>query len=311
VKYILSIDGGGIRGIIPALLLEKLEQTTGRPARETFSFVAGTSTGALIASAVAAGLPASRIVDIYRTRLHDIFTPSKPWSDIRRAAAGYKYNPANLAKVLREEFGPAAGWLLNDSPIDLLLTAKGLADGKPWYFVRDNPANSSVTGRLNLIDCATASAAAPTYFASWPLPAPVDGKLVDGGVGVTGNPVYQACVEAFCYTRGYEPAETVVISLGTGRFVKQADPHLITEWLSWVIDALLHSPSEQQTELVSRHYSSSPLYRLEPALPSNTDMDDLAAIQSLEVVGRAYRDQIDWRPILAAAPSPFRLDRAA
>ncbi len=62
-KYLLSIDGGGIRGIIPALLLLKLEQTTGKPARETFSFVAGTSTGALIAAAIAAGVPASRIVN--------------------------------------------------------------------------------------------------------------------------------------------------------------------------------------------------------------------------------------------------------
>jgi patatin-like phospholipase/acyl hydrolase len=57
-RYILSIDGGGVRGIIPALALMKLERTTNRPARETFSFVAGTSTGALLASAVGGGPPA-------------------------------------------------------------------------------------------------------------------------------------------------------------------------------------------------------------------------------------------------------------
>jgi uncharacterized protein (TIGR04255 family) len=57
-KYLLSIDGGGIRGILPATALLKLEETTQRPLRETFSFVAGTSTGALLSAAIAAGIPA-------------------------------------------------------------------------------------------------------------------------------------------------------------------------------------------------------------------------------------------------------------
>src|SRR6266702_3951735 len=99
-RHILSIDGGGIRGIIPALALLKLEQLQNKPARETFSFVAGTSTGALLASAIAAGIPAARIVEIYKTRLKDIFKPGKPWNDIRRYSAGYRYDPGNLAAVL-------------------------------------------------------------------------------------------------------------------------------------------------------------------------------------------------------------------
>jgi Patatin-like phospholipase len=56
-QYLLSIDGGGIRGIIPAIALAKLEDTTGKLTRDTFSFVAGTSTGAIIAAGVAAGVP--------------------------------------------------------------------------------------------------------------------------------------------------------------------------------------------------------------------------------------------------------------
>ena len=88
-KYLLSIDGGGIRGIIPALALLKLEQTTGKPARESFSFVAGTSTGALLASAIAAGIPASQIVEIYKNRIRDIFKPGKPWNSMRRYTGGF------------------------------------------------------------------------------------------------------------------------------------------------------------------------------------------------------------------------------
>ncbi len=298
-RYLLSIDGGGVRGIIPAMALLKLEQITNRPARETFSFVAGTSTGALLAAAVAAGIPAAKIVDIYRYRVKDIFRPRKPLSDIRQYTIGHKYSAASLYEVLRQEFGrTAAGWRLNDSPIDLLLTAKGLADGKPRYFVKDQPNNGRVTGNLQLLDCATASAAAPTYFDPWPMPAPVGGKVVDGGVGVTGNPVYQACVEAFCYTPGYIPAETTIVSFGTGRFVKKSDPKLITEWLDWVVDALLHAPGEQQTELVARHYSEAAFFRLEPELPDNIDMDEIERIGDLEAAGKRFADQVDWEKIL-------------
>jgi len=63
-RYLLSIDSGGIRGIIPAVALVKLENTTGRLTREIFTFVAGTSTGAIIAAAIAAGIPAIRILDL-------------------------------------------------------------------------------------------------------------------------------------------------------------------------------------------------------------------------------------------------------
>ena len=72
-RRILAIDGGGVRGIIPALALEALEAATGRPARESFDFLAGTSTGAVIAGAVAAGIPAERIVSLYRRRGPELF----------------------------------------------------------------------------------------------------------------------------------------------------------------------------------------------------------------------------------------------
>lgn len=308
-KYLLSIDGGGIRGIIPALALLKLEQTTGRPARETFSFVAGTSTGALLAAAVAAGIPAERIVHIYKNRLKDIFTPGKPWSEMRRYTAGYRYAAANLNRTLTEEFGAQAEWKVNDSPIDLLLTAKGLSDGRPWYFVKDNPNNAGTTGRLRMLDCATASAAAPTYFDPWPMAAPVNGKLVDGGVGVTGNPVYQACVEAFCYSPGYRPEETTVISFGTGRFTRRSDPHAITSWLAWIVDALLSAPGEQQTEIVARHFPVAAFYRLEPELPKEIDMDDIGRIGELEQTGLAFAAKVDWAAMLAGYETPFLAGR--
>src|ERR687885_959924 len=90
-RYLLSIDGGGIRGIIPAIALAKLESTTGRLTRETFSFVAGTSTGAIITAAIAAGIPATRIRDLYITRAREVFT-KYPWNILKRIIFGSMYS---------------------------------------------------------------------------------------------------------------------------------------------------------------------------------------------------------------------------
>jgi hypothetical protein len=304
-RFLLSIDGGGVRGIVPALALARLEEITGRPARETFSFVAGTSTGALLAAAVAAGLPATQMVALYRDRTREIFSPRGPWNGIRRVVIGHQYNISNLRRVLESEFGAAVSWNLNNSPVDLLLPAIRLSDAKPWYFVKDNPNNAGSTGALGLLDCATASAAAPTYFDSWPMGNPVNGKLVDGGVGTTGNPVYQACVEAFCFSQGYGPAETTVVSFGTGRIREHADPHFILSWLTWVVDTVLHAPEEQQTQLVARHYPDALLYRLDPLLAEDIDLDDVTRIGELEAAGRLFADQVDWPAMLEGRPTPF------
>lgn len=313
-RYLLSIDGGGVRGIIPAVVLAKLESTTGKLARETFSFVAGTSTGAIIAAAVAAGIPATRICDLYLTRAHEIF-PQYPWNIPKRIVVGSMYSTQKLYDLIAEEIGPARNWRLNDSPIDLLITAKRVPDGMPWYFVRANPANSGRTGRLGLVDCATASAAAPTYFHPWtiqPASSPAGGRqdvgtLVDGGVGVTGNPVYQACVEAFYYTSGYSPQDTITVSLGTGRFISQQRPSWIWSWLQWVLGQLLDSPGEQQTEITCRQFPQMLFYRIDTELKENIELDDAGNVDRLWEYGEQLAELTDWEAILAGTDTTFRI----
>jgi hypothetical protein len=318
-KYLLSIDGGGIRGILPACALAKLEADTGRLSREIFHFAAGTSTGALLSAAVAAGIPAARLVDIYVRRGREIFSPRAPWNTVKRVLTGAMYSAATLHRVLSEEFGAASQWRLNDSPVDLLLTAKGL-DGTPWYFVKDKPVNSGVTGRLGLIDCATASASAPTYFDPWKFPSDAGvGTVVDGGVGVTGNPVYQACVEAFYYTGEYTPRETTAVSLGTGRFPNSGgEPGTLWGWVDWVLDELLSSPGEQQTEIVRRHFPDLLFYRLnpdilklDPGFRNSIDMDDVEAIPKLIEYGNAFASGIDWKAILEGDDEEFQVAAAS
>jgi predicted acylesterase/phospholipase RssA len=307
-RRILAIDGGGVRGIIPALALAALEEATGRPARESFDFLAGTSTGAVIAGAVAAGIPAERIVSLYRRRGPELFRRIPIASLLRRIAFGHQYDVATPRRMIGEELGDVAGWRINDVPRDIMITAKGLDDGHPWYFVKDRP-DSNRTGRFLLADCVTASAAAPTYFAPWPIET--IGLLVDGGVGVAGNPVYQACVEAFEYTDDYRPADTIVVSLGTGRFLDRRRPTWLWSWVEWVLGELFRSPGEQQTELVQRHYGEAVLYRIDVRLPRDFPLDTGGVgLDELEGIGRGLASMIDWPAVLEARDGEFRIGHA-
>ncbi len=320
-KRILSIDGGGIRGIIPLCVLVKLEAKLkaerGESLRDVFNFVAGTSTGSIIAAGIAAGKPASDMLDLYVNRVGEVF-PSGPWLLPKRAILGHMYSSKQLRAVIERELGPAGGWKLNDSTkVDLLIAAKRLTDGMPWYFTKDKRANLGQTGKLSLVDCVTASAAAPTYFDPFEIRDEITlpsgkrervGLMIDGGVGTAGNPVYQACVEAFKYSEGYVPQETTVVSLGTGHYLGRRRPTWIGAWLDWLIAELLRSPGEQQTELVHRHYPGATFYRIDTILKRDIQMDEGAATGELREYGERLAEKVDWDAILAGQPlSPFSI----
>jgi hypothetical protein len=308
MRRILTIDGGGIRGIIPATLLAALEGRTGRPVRTSFDFVAGTSSGAILTAGIAAGIPADRLASLFLERSPALLRRVPLLSLLSRIVRGSMFDTRALLALIRDELGPQADWTLNDSPIDLLVTAKRLSDGMPWYFVRDNPANSCRAGAFGLADAVTASAAAPTYFPPWSVP-PI-GELIDGGIGVAGNPAYQACVEAFEYTHAYEPASTIVVSLGTGRFLHRPRPDWLWPWLGWLLSELLRSPAEQQTELVHRHYRLAAFYRIDVALDRDVGLEDTDRLGELREVGERLATSVDWTAILDGTDERFRVTDA-
>lgn len=311
-RRILSIDGGGVRGIVPAVALAALEAELKGRTRDHFDFVAGTSTGALVAAAVAAGMPAERIVEMYRRRAPALFQRVPPISSLRRVVFGNMYDVARLRRFIHEELGAegAADWRLNDVPLDIMITAKGLDDGHQWFFVKDQPSNAGSTGQLPLADCLTASAAAPTFFAPWTIPGFEDeGPMVDGGTGVAGNPVYQACVEAFSYMDRYQPADTIVVSLGTGQFLERRRPTWLYSWLGWLLSELLRSPGEQQTELVDRHFSDATFYRIDARLPREFPLDDAGEMTSLHEIGERLAARIDWPAILEGRDTEWLVTR--
>jgi patatin-like phospholipase/acyl hydrolase len=208
----------------------------------------------------------------------------------------FRYRIKPLADLLHHYLGDVT---LNELPVDVMVSATRLADGKPWYFVRDNPANAGTTGKLRLVDCVTASAAAPTYFETYNVPG--IGVCVDGGVGIAGNPVYQTCVEAFYYSpQGtYNPDETSIVSIGTGLMPDAPAPHNLLDWVNWVIGEFQSVPASQQTELVLRHFQTAATTRLNPSLPRDIAMDDVRAVDELLTIGRQYAATLDWKAILA------------
>jgi len=156
--------------------------------------------------------------------------------------------------------------------------------------------------------------AAPTYFQPWTIaetsPPPRCervGTLVDGGVGVTGNPVYQACIEAFEYTHDYQPEETITVSLGTGRFKHRKVPRWIGSWLRWVLAELLESPGEQQTEITWRQFPQMTFYRIDTELKEEIALDDSGKIERLLGYGERLAEKIDWEAILAGTETRFRI----
>ncbi len=301
MHYALSIRGGGIRGIIPCCCLAKLEDQLGGLTRGHIDFCAGTSTGALLTVAVAAGIPASDALKVYTDRAHEIFTPTGLIATAKRVVEGFMYNPNHLRDVLASVLGPSASWTMNDCPVRVMLSATAM-NGHNWFFVKDNAKNARTTGSVRLIDAAVASACAPTYFDHWRIDG-IKGQTIrffDGGVGGTANPAYQACVEAFEYDE-FTPADTRVVSLGTGYYPASDEPPSgLLATIGWTTSTLVDTSEDWVDEAVDRQWPGV-MRKFNPILPREIDEADLDAIPVLLEIGQELAATLDWRQILDQA----------
>jgi hypothetical protein len=127
---------------------------------------------------------------------------------------------------------------------------------------------------------------------------------------VAGNPVYQACVEAFVYTDAYAPADTQVVSLGTGRVLQRARPSWLWPWLGWLLSELLRSPAEQQTELVQRHYPAAAHHRIDVELRAEIGLDAVDRLDELRRIGETLAASVDWPALLAGRDDHWRVTDA-
>jgi patatin-like phospholipase/acyl hydrolase len=303
MRNILSIRGGGIRGIIPCCCLIELEKQLGGLTRDHIDMCAGTSTGALLTAAVAAGIPATELLKIYTDRSHEIFTPTGAVAAAKRVAVGFMYDPKHLLDVLVSVCGATAPWKINDSPIRVMISATAM-NGHNWFFVRDNSHNAKTTGGVKLVDAAVASACAPTYFDHWKIDnLPVNGtpttlRFFDGGAGGTANPAYQACVEAFEYD-DFDPKQTNLVALGTGYYpAPDTPPSGLIGTISWVTGTLVDTSEDWVDKAVERQWPKLMQSR-NPLLPTNIDEADVSAIPTLVKIGEELAATLDWKELLS------------
>jgi patatin-like phospholipase/acyl hydrolase len=231
---VLAIDGGGVRGIIPALVLSRIEELTGTPIARLFDIVAGTSAGGIIALALCAdggsGVPrhsAVSLVDLFARNASRIFR-SSPWQRVFwiRRLANAKYNSEGLRQVLDEYLGEAR---LRDSITNLLVTSYEIEQRTPWLF-RSRKAQADPSREDFLMaEVGYATAAAPTYFPPPRILRMAGGihyAFIDGGV-YANNPAMCAYVEAKAM---HSRKDILLLSLGTGRL---REPILHTRTRGW------------------------------------------------------------------------------
>lgn len=284
---VLSIDGGGIRGIVPATVLAALEERAGRPISELFDLIAGTSTGGILALALARPAPggagprwsAADIVGLYHEEGPKIFR--RPVGRRITSIDGLideRYSSDALRDALERYLGDTT---VDQALTGVLVTAYDLVARRPRFF-KSWREDAGVPMAL----AAEATSAAPTYF------EPVregDAALIDGGV-FAGNPAMCAYAEAVRLRPG---AEIRLLSLGTGSQTRpiryeQAKDWGVLEWARPIVDVVFDGSSDtvdyQLIQLLGERH-----LRLQIDLAhANDDLDDAspANLAALERTGR-------------------------
>jgi predicted acylesterase/phospholipase RssA len=308
VKRILSIDGGGIRGIVPAVVLAEIEHRTQRPISQTFDLIAGTSTGGILSLGLCvpddSGKPkyaAEKLVELYETRGSQIFHRDawyRVWAMENILEA--KYPTDGIEEVLQEYF---ADTRVSQSMAELLVASYDIERRKPFFFKRRH-ALASADFDWPMWQAARATSAAPTYFE----PAKLSSEsgddyfaLVDGGV-YANNPAMCAYAEARSIWP--EEADLLVVSLGTGQLTRsipydQARNWGLAKWAQPILGVVFDGVSDTvdyQLEDLCRDTKTrvSGYFRYQVTLSSgNDDMDDTSRtnIRALKLLAEDLIEQ--------------------
>jgi len=266
---ILSIDGGGIRGVFPAMFLAQLEQELKASGREkwqiyqNFDLICGTSTGGIIAIALALGIPAKEIHELYLENAKDIFGNKRGfWGQLFYSA----HNRSRLENILREKFlNPSGGdYRLRDSKTNVCIPIYDLVEGKPSVYKNNYHPRFTRDFHIPAYQVALATAAAPVFF------DPFCGEYVDlNGVNKTfsnkvdggvfaNNPTLLGLIEAQ-EAFGKNLEDLKILSVGTGNQVfsdgKDRKRWGISYWINpfqkRIMDLFLQGQSQLSENLIS------------------------------------------------------------
>ena len=268
-KRVLSLDGGGIRGVLSLQILKRIESllrdATGNPRlrlSEWFDFIGGTSTGAIIAACLSIGMEASQIEEFYRSCARDVF---------RRASLverfWYRYEKDRLAGKLREALGAETTLGAEKIQMLLLLMMRNATTDSAWP-VSNNPravyndrARTNCNLSLPLWQLVRASTAAPSYFPAERIRVGSQPFLFqDGGVTPFNNPAFQmflmATAAPYRVNWTATPESLLIVSVGAGSQTA-ASPDLSVFDLdlaatAWAVPQALISGMQMHADMLCR-----------------------------------------------------------
>jgi uncharacterized protein len=305
MKKILSIDGGGIRGLIPAIVLTEIELRTGKPISHLFDLIAGTSTGGIIALGLTKpneqGKPehsASDLVRFYENEGPKIFRRTvlqqitSLWNLIDE-----KYPEDYLERILSRYFKQS---YLHEALTDVLITAYEI-ERRNSFFFKSRKAKKEKSRNYLMRHVARATSAAPTYFEPEKIPTMDVTEyfaLIDGGV-FANNPAMCAYVEA--KTMFPDEKDFLVVSLGTGELTKPIYYEKAKEWgvaqwaqpiLKVVFDGVNDTVDYQLRKLLPRTTEGrQQYYRLQVTLDEGSDEMDNVELHNLRLL-KLYGESI-------------------
>lgn len=296
---ILSIDGGGIRGVIPAIVLAKIEEITKTPIAHLFDLIAGTSTGGILALGLVkpdkkgSRQPAYRAADwlhIYEEEGTKIFNQSM-WERVRSMGTWWerKYHAQGIEQVLENRLANAR---LKDAITDVLITSYEMQHQNPCFF-KSRYAKERPEFDFYMKQIARATSAAPTYFEPACLEI-LNSKdpfvLIDGGV-VANNPALCAYAEA--KNMFPDADDFLVVSIGTGEMSRQYDYEQVKKWGlgGWIqpmfslwFHGLNITVDYQLRQLLPNKKGVQQYYRFQTTLPKDSEHLDNTNLENIQVL---------------------------
>jgi patatin-like phospholipase/acyl hydrolase len=290
---ILSIDGGGIRGIIPAFILAEIERRTKKPIAELFHLIAGTSTGGILALALtkpsSEGKPAytaEELISLYEVEGPVIF--HRPLLHKIRALGNLveeKYPSSGIEKILDKYFKDSR---LKDALTDVIITAYEI-ERRISFFFKSRRAKEDSNYDFLMKEVARATSAAPTFFE----PSRIDlysdyYALVDGGV-FANNPAMCAYAEALKNYPNINREDFLVVSLGTGEATRcipyeEAKRWGLAGWLVPLLGIVFDGINDTVDYQLRQILPKESYYRFQVVLyQGNEDMDD-ASSQNIRIL---------------------------
>ena len=269
---VLAIDGGGIRGLIPALVLAEIERRTERRIADLVDMIAGTSTGGILACALGRPepLPAAEVASLYVEEGPKIFDRSllKQITSL----GGYldeRYDSKGLVRALERYLGDTP---MSAATVPLLLTSYD-TESRAIHLLRSEGEHSGDS----MVEASHATSAAPTYFEPVQLGA---ATLIDGGVFAI-NP-------SLCAYAEVGGTLDLLVSLGTGSHTRPLPYDKIKDWgqLEWarpVIDVVFDG-GQDAVDLQLRSLLSDRYIRLQTELEAAGDELDDASTRNLELL---------------------------